>query len=500
MKLSRRGFLKLASVAAGGIALSSCSRVYEQLASFNKEEIALSSITFSAETVKNLQILNRLSYGTRLLDLQFVQKFGINAWIEEQLSPELLTDLECNIRLRSFDTLSLDADTLRDISDKLFDGVDEESVPNELRKATVIRQVYSKRQLYESLVEFWTDHFNISVDKGACWYLKTVDDREVIRKYSMGNFYDLLRASAHSPAMLIYLDNQSNKKGKPNENYARELLELHTLGIQGGYSQKDVMELARCLTGWSVKDHFWNGQFTFRKDEHDHGEKIFLKKRIRPAGEKEMEQVIKIIAHHKSTAGFVSNKLIRRFITEEPAPELAEIGRKVFLQTKGDIRQVLRAILFNGINYMTPKFKRPNRFIISALRILDANTDGGDHILDYLQQMGQDYFSWPTPDGFPDASDIWRANLIPRWQFALALVENKIKGTSINLEELLMHVGTTSSEEVVERLNILLIGKQLSKTEIRSLIAYHRNIIHNDSDLLKIFLMGILISPEFQWY
>src|SRR4030067_3565361 len=123
------------------------------------------------------------------------------------------------------------------------------------------------------MVEFWTDHFNIAIDKGECWLLKTIDDREVIRSHALGNFRDLLWASAHSPAMLVYLDNQANLKGAPNENYARELMELHTLGVDGGYGQTDVMELSRSLTGWSVRDHFWLGEFVFRRENDDTGDK-----------------------------------------------------------------------------------------------------------------------------------------------------------------------------------------------------------------------------------
>jgi len=500
MSLNRRGFLQFTGITAGSLFLSSCTRGYQELANFlgNAEPFQIDAV--NTETLRDFAVLRRLSYGPRIEDLQFVQKFGIYAWIEEQLAPELITDFKCDLSLRSFETLSLDAATLRDISDKLFDDVDEKSVPDELRQATIIRQVYSKKQLFESMVEFWTDHFNISVDKGNCWYLKTVDDRDVIRRYAMGDFYDLLQASAHSPAMLIYLDNQSNKKGKPNENYARELMELHTLGVDGGYSQKDVMEVARCLTGWTVKGHYWNGQFTFRKADHDPGRKKFLGKEINPSGEVEAEKVIEILAHHKSTARFISEKLVRRFITENPAPELSELGRKIFLQTKGDIKQVLRAVLFNGMDYFTPKFKRPNRFIISALRILSAQTDGGASILYFLRQMGQEYFSWPTPDGFPDATETWQANLIPRWQFALALLDNKIKGTTIDINKLIAPVSSNCSRELADYLHILLIGRKPDLSEIETFLKSMRYVIDDESELPKLIVLGLMISPEFQRY
>ncbi len=158
-------------------------------------------------------------------------------------------------RLRNLDLISRKADEL--------DGFKKEQVIAGLRQATLLRQVYSRNQLYEMMVEFWGDHFNISMEKGVGWLLKIVDDREVIRPHALGEFRELLGASAHSPSMLVYLDNQANDYQAPNENYARELLELHTLGVDGGYTQADVMELARCLTGWTVKEHFWRGELTF---------------------------------------------------------------------------------------------------------------------------------------------------------------------------------------------------------------------------------------------
>ena len=229
------------------------------------------------------------------------------------------------------------------------------SIPNELRQATLMRQLYSKRQLYEIMVEFWSDHFNIFIEKGNGFYLKTVDDREVIRKHALGSFRDLVWASAHSPAMMIYLDNQANEKSHPNENYARELMELHTLGVDGGYTQKDVMELARCLTGWNVKEHFWLGDFVFKEDLHDTGEKNVLGLSIQPSGIKEAEQVIEMLVTHPSTAKFISTKLARRFIADDPPQELIEKAAQTFLDTKGDIKSVLRVILLDGLRACATK-------------------------------------------------------------------------------------------------------------------------------------------------
>src|SRR5262249_8757744 len=158
---------------------------------------------------------------------------GLQNFIEEQLNFESINDFAFDLQLSQFKTLDMEANEIEAITNQLFDGYDRELPTNELRQATLLRQLYSKRQLYEVMVEFWSDHFNIYFDKGNEFFLKTVDDREVIRKHALGNFRDILWASAHSPAMLVYLDNQANVKGTPNENYARELMELHTLSVNG---------------------------------------------------------------------------------------------------------------------------------------------------------------------------------------------------------------------------------------------------------------------------
>ena len=218
-------------------------------------------------------------------------EIGAAAFLEEQLTPEMLPAmaLQPGWHLRRLETLHLDAPDLFD--------VEERHVKRELQQATLLRAVYSPQQLYEVMVDFWTNHFNIDQNKGDCVWLKTVDDREVIRPHALGNFHDLLSASAHSPAMLIYLDNQENHAGNPNENYARELLELHTLGVDSGYTQQDVQELARCLTGWRVKEHFYRGKFTFAESAHDNRPKTVLGLTIpRGAKQRGAEQIIEMLA------------------------------------------------------------------------------------------------------------------------------------------------------------------------------------------------------------
>ncbi|MDO9302015.1 MAG: DUF1800 family protein [Anaerolineales bacterium] len=508
--LSRRDFLKIASLVTASAALSSCAPAYRRLAG------DLPTVPWTALNASDFLALNRLTFGARVEERARFAEIGLQAYIEEQLDFESINDFSCDLRLLTFDTLGMQANELEGISNQLFDGYDRESIPNELRQATLMRQIYSKRQLYEIMVEFWSDHFNIFIEKGNNFYLKTVDDREVIRKHALGSFRDLVWASAHSPAMMIYLDNQANEKSHPNENYARELMELHTLGVDGGYTQKDVMELARCLTGWNVKDHFWLGDFVFKDDLHDTGEKNILGLSIQPSGIKEAEQVIEMLVAHPSTARFISTKLARRFIADDPPQQLIEKATQTFLDTKGDIKSVLRVILFEGLNpkgfhevpeapeggkplgFARPKYKRPANFILSALRMLNAETDTVA-LQEYLLRMGQFYFNWPTPDGYPDYSEAWQGNLMPRWQFAFALIRNELKNTKHNLNTLLDVSSTGILQDDVDSLTSLLLGNPLDRLTRDGLIDSVRGAGATDEETLQIIAASIIASPAFQW-
>jgi uncharacterized protein (DUF1800 family) len=348
------------------------------------------------------------------------------------------------------------------------------------------------------MVEFWSDHFNIYMEKGNCFYLKTVDDREVIRKNAFGSFRDLVWASAHSPAMMIYLDNQANEKTAPNENYARELMELHTLGLDGGYTQQDVMELARCLTGWNVKEHFWLGDFVFKEDLHDTGTKHVFGMIISNAGIREAEQVIEVLVTHPSTARFIATKLTRRFIADDPPQEIVEKAAQTFLNTNGDIKSVLRVILLDGLPLAQPKYKRPVNFVLSALRMLNAET-GGTGIQDYLLRMGQSYFNWPTPDGYPDHSAAWQGNLMPRWQFAFELIRNDIRGTKHNLQALMDFSSSDSLQGDVDAVASLLLGAPIAPVARDELLDSVLSAGSSEEETLQIVSAGLMASPAFQW-
>jgi len=400
------------------------------------------------------QALNRWTFGPMPGEYARVSAMGVPAFLEEQLAPEQIEDGLCDRALARF-------------SEAWWEPVgehyeeDDEALPPILRRAMLLRAVYSKRQLFEVMCEFWSDHFNIDPTKGDCRYTKIDDDRMVVRAHALGNFREMLRASALSPAMLWYLDGRANavrKPGdKPNENYARELMELHTLGVHGGYSQQDVMEAARCLTGWTVlakKDDGFSGKLLsplkdrgkvlFRADAHDDGAKRVLGREITAGGgAADLEKLIDIVVAHPGTAQHLATKLCLRFISDEPPAAAVDRVAAAFTASRYDIKATLRAL------FATPefaasagtKFKRPIHFIVSALRATNAQTDAAQPLLSYLEKMGQVPFRYPTPDGYPLAAAHWHATLLWRWKFAVALARNEIRGTSIDRGDLLEKLG-----------------------------------------------------------
>ncbi len=492
MAINRRAFLRVAGLTAATLSAASCMPAPAQLLKIGRTDEGFLTTTESA-------ILKRLSYGASYREEVRVAEIGIQGWIEEQLAHDLAPDMEMRWRLRNLEALGKQADEL--------EGYRRQGLLRQLRTGTLLRQVYSADQLTEMMVEFWTDHFNISVEKGDCLFLKIVDDREVIRKHALGTFAELLHASAASPAMLVYLDNQANRKGMPNENYARELLELHTLGIDGGYDQDDIKELARSLTGWTVKEHFWLGRYQFDTDLHDQGHKQVLGMQLVPSGQAEVSAVLDHLALHPATARHLATKLVRRFVCDHPtedAPDLVDLTAGSFLSSGGDIRSTVRSLLLDGLmkdpGKMGVKFKRPVDFMVSALRRSQAETDGGSVLHEYLARMGQAPFAWPTPDGPPDIGAHWQANLAPRWSFALRLAAGAIEGTSIPTDGWLEKNGSSSQKDLLQRLSRGFLGAPLPGAVIEDLFEAIGEIKLADEDaLLRGMIAGLIASPDFQY-
>ena len=324
----------------------------------------------------------------------------------------------------------------------------------------IVRGVYSERQLQEVMTDFWFNHFNIYWNKGADKWSTTDFEMNVIRPRVFGKFKDLVLATAQSPAMLFYLDNHlstspnpeaenlrrrinnPNAKRKPgiNENYARELMELHTMGVDGGYTQKDVTEVARALTGWTIDQPRMNGSFIFRPQMHDRGEKIVLGQRI-PAngGIQDGQRVIDILVHHPSTARFISTKLVRRFVSDNPPQSLIDKVAATYTKTDGDIREMLRTIFYSE-EFLSPdsygqKVKSHLEYVVSSIRALNGETTGSQQVGRIIGQMGQPLYQFQAPTGFPDRADQWMSDgaLIARLNFAVSLTSGRIPDTRVNL-------------------------------------------------------------------
>jgi uncharacterized protein (DUF1800 family) len=326
-------------------------------------------------------------------------------------------------------------------------------VARDLQEGKILRAVYGNRQLDEVLTDFWFNHFNVFLDKGADHYLTTEYEREAIRPHVLGKFRDLLEATAKSPAMLFYLDNwesvgpstpaafprgpNAQRRGL-NENYGRELLELHTLGVEGGYTQKDVTEVARCFTGWSIDRPQMGGGFRYVDRQHDLGEKIVMDVRI-PAGggEKDGEKVLDIVAHHRSTAHFISKKLAQRFVADDPPPELVERMAQIFLKTDGDIRAVMEAMIeskeFWSEGAYQSKMKSPLEVVVSAVRASDGNVDFANSLVNQVAQLGEPLYRKIEPTGYSNTSREWMntAGLMARMNFAVQLSGNKVPGVTV---------------------------------------------------------------------
>ncbi|MCS6862280.1 MAG: DUF1800 domain-containing protein [Abditibacteriales bacterium] len=489
MKLDRRDYLKAGAAAVAGAMLSGCSQVVRRLT----PPALPTSLTLNPQPAASVvAALNRITFGARLEDVARVATLGWEEFVEEQLSPEDTADTPAaRWRPRSAELLHLNTGDLFNFK--------EHEVLAHLQQATILRAVYSRWQLREVMMDFWTNHFNIYARKFPCAYLLVSDQRDAIRPHVLGKFRDLLTASVHSAAMLTYLDNQANKKGTPNENYARELMELHTLGVHGGYTQRDVQEVARCFTGWTVRQRgeWRRGQFYFDATQHDDGAKTVLGVKI-PAGlgQGDGERVIDILANHPSTARFIARKLCLRFLGDAPEEMVAQLAQ-VYRKTEGDLRAMLRSLLLNlhhTPSIIRPQIKRPFDFLVSALRALYADTDGGRALQQHLSAMGQPLFQWPMPDGYPQTTAAWTGSLLARWNFALALTAGEITGTQINLPALAQAGGGN----VVDAFMTLLFHRPTDDVSLQPLRErLHEQWKHTQSPAQIVALM--LASPQFQW-
>src|SRR5690348_2574465 len=373
----------------------------------------------------------------------------------------------------------------------------QQVVSQELMAGRLLRDIYSQRQLQEVMTDFWLNHFNVFIGKGADRYLLTSYERDVIRPRALGKFKDLLVATAESPAMLFYLDNwlsvgpdsdvargiparrnsplrprarmgpfgprvglgmpfprpqrprrnpgkQNRKRSSGlNENYARELMELHTLGVNGGYTQQDVIEVAKVFTGWTIQQPRQGGGFHFDERMHQPGDKLVLGHRIKQGGEGEGLKVLDLLARTPATAKFICTRLAQRFVSDNPPPALVARMQSTFLKKDGDIREVLR-VMFGSPEFWAPeayraKVKTPLEFVVSAVRATGAEVDDLQPLLQFLNRMGEPLYGCQPPNGYSMMAEAWvnSSALLNRMNFALALATGGLPGLNVSSQQML---------------------------------------------------------------
>ena len=479
-----------------------------------KAVIARSDVRELPADQQVIQALNRLTFGAKPGDIAKVRAIGLDKWIDQQLHPEKINDDAMNAFVSRYSALQQDQNDLlkqyaemqrqrREVKRERADtssamtademaqmrqlqqqGNSRRQVVTQLQSSRAARAVASERQLQEVMTDFWENHFNIYMAKGAPEPYYLVDfDQNVIRPNALGKFRDLLEAVSKSPAMLFYLDNARSmadstrptlreagsgtreagllrrgrfrvQRGLPrvpvpqpqqqrqrqglNENYGRELLELHTLGVDGGYTQQDVINVARAFTGWTIKPPAQGGGFIFRPAVHDAGEKVVLGHKLAAGrGMEDAEDVLDILARSPATARFISFKLARRFVTDSPSKALVDHAAQVYLKTDGDIREVVRAIItspeFFSQQAFRSKVKSPFEVVVSAMRALNAAPDQTPRTAQVIAYLGQPIFGHQAPNGWPETGESWMNTgaILNRINFGMAAAAGRLPGVDI---------------------------------------------------------------------
>ncbi|HJY87942.1 MAG TPA: DUF1800 domain-containing protein [Candidatus Acidoferrales bacterium] len=519
--------------------------------------------------------LNRLGYGPRPGDVDRVRKMGLEKWIELQLHPERIDDSGLSARLDQYSSLKMSpavilaeyptpemaakrlgisVDAYRKKLDEMskmisanggmgIRGAEDkrpQRVVDELAMAKLTRAIYSERQLYEQLVDFWFNHFNVFVYKDADLWLVGAYEREVIRPHVLGKFRELVEADAKSPAMLFYLDNwlsadpksadrlkrlPPSSRPKPpagvpgvdpkrglNENYGRELLELHTVGVDGGYNQHDVFEVARSFTGWTIRNLREDPQFYFDERIHDPDPKRVMGKKIDAGGMKDGEKVIDMLSWHPSTAKFISTKLARRFVSDNPPPELVTRMAKSFLKTEGDIRAVLENMIYSpefwSRKAYLAKIKTPFELVASTARALDSDVDLPMPLVQWIARIGEPLYQCLPPTGYPDRAEMWvnSGALLNRLNFAIAMATNRIRGIRVELNALVGDDVTSDPQRALDRAIDEFLAGQISSATRTTLEKESRDpqvLRAKLDDPVQQLDLGVLTglvlgSPEFQ--
>src|SRR5436189_2388871 len=491
--------------------------------------------------------LNRLAYGPRPGDVPRVVAEGVMRWIDRQLSPDGIDDDRWAQRERRFDILKYDrrdlaalyaeaqrerrerklaavADTMADKSEANPIAQRGRRLAGEFADLAVVRAALSERQLFEVMVDFWTNHFNIYFAKGADRFLTPDYIEHTIRPRAMGKFEDLLIATAKSPAMLFYLDNwesvapgtsppfplSARRRGgqgvRPvpkgiNENYARELLELHTLGVDGGYTQQDVIDVARIFTGWSIERPQQGGDFEFHDWAHDRGEKVVLG--VRFEGGHDMDEgirLLKLMADHPATMHHVSRKLCQRFVNDDPPDGCVDDAVAAWRRSSGDMREVLRAIFhgpdFWAVQNVRAKVKTPLEFVVSAARAVAAEPDTSPRLAQVVARLGEPLYLHVAPDGYPEREAAWvnSGALLDRMNAAVALASGKLPGVTVALDSI---VSAGDPDQLIGAVNEKILSGTMSENTKQ--VLRHELAGIGDPAQARALAVGLAIGgPEFQ--
>ena len=471
------------------------------------------------------QVLNRMAFGPRPGDVAKVRAMGVDQWIGLQLAPDRIDDGAADRIVASYEMLGRPTSELvamydhgqqairqqqkrraphgdtsgkKDLRAEILQANPQlreqlrqnQRILGDLQSAKLARAVISDRQLAEVMTDFWENHFSVFAGKGLDRIFLPAYDRDVIRPNSLGRFRDLLGAVARSPAMLFYLDQWQSAadsthptlaaarpqrarqaaRGKRglNENYARELMELHTLGVDGGYTQQDIIEVARALTGWSMNARL-SAEFVFRPEIHDAGQKVVLG-HVLPAGRgiEDGEAVLDIVARHPATAHFIARKLATRFVSDTPSPELVERAAQTFLRTDGDLREVVRTIVtspefFSRTSYRS-KVKSPFELVASALRAVGAQPDTTMRSARIVGFLGAPIFGHQAPNGWPETGESWMNSgaILNRINFGLGLAGGRFPGATLSQWSETEHLASATRDQQVDAVILAFFGGQAS--------------------------------------
>jgi uncharacterized protein (DUF1800 family) len=509
------------------------------------------------------QVANRLTFGPREGDVANIDKLGVGKWFDAQLRPEKIEDRALDAVLARFETQHKEPFELiadhplpqelqprlgvrmvggREVTPTAQDSIryrqaqqTANALTQEILSAKILRAAFSERQVLEIMTDFWENHFSVNIGKSPSRFSLVEYDR-LIRAHALGRFRDLLGAVAKSPQMLFYLDNWQSlvdsahptmaeariqqrrnatgdsslpqvvnrRRSGINENYARELLELHTLGVNGGYTQSDVIEVARSFTGWTIDNPQLGGSFFFRADQHDAGEKVVLGTRI-PGGRgiEDGDAVLDLLAKHPSTARYIATKLIVRLVRDTAPPALVARAAETFLRTDGDIREVLRTIVFSpeffDATAYRAKVKTPFEFVVSALRLFGAEPDTLPRIAGAISRLGQPVWGRVTPDGWPDRGEAWinSGAMMNRVTFATQASQGGAIGATLSRAPGAMRlVSLGPDEQAAVVINTMLQGN--ASTETRDAIRAEAASTRPPAQRLSGLIAVVLSSPEFQ--